>query len=72
MAKAAHDTAAARGVLGRAANSDDVKLDHSLRPKSFDDYVGQAGVALSWLVAGLVAESGGRSWLHVGAHRRGG
>ncbi len=65
MAKAAHHEAAERGVLGRAANTDDVKLDHSLRPKSFDDYVGQAELVANLRVFAQAAKRRGEPLDHV-------
>ncbi|MCC7072673.1 MAG: Holliday junction branch migration DNA helicase RuvB [Deltaproteobacteria bacterium] len=66
MAKAAQsDAIATRGVLGRAANSDDVKLDHSLRPKSFDDYVGQEELVANLRVFARAAKQRGEPLDHV-------
>ena len=52
-------------MLGRAANADDVKLDHSLRPKTFDDYVGQDELVANLRVFARAARQRGEPLDHV-------
>ncbi|MBI1944339.1 MAG: Holliday junction branch migration DNA helicase RuvB [Deltaproteobacteria bacterium] len=52
-------------MLGRAANADDVKLDHSLRPKTFDDYVGQEELVANLRVFARAARQRGEPLDHV-------
>jgi Holliday junction DNA helicase RuvB len=54
-----------RGVLGRAANAEDIKLDHSLRPKTFDDYVGQPALVDNLRVFTRAAKQRGEPLDHV-------
>jgi Holliday junction DNA helicase RuvB len=54
-----------KGMLGRAANSDDLKLDHSLRPKTFDDYVGQQSLVENLRVFARAAKQRGEPLDHV-------
>ncbi|OGQ12924.1 MAG: Holliday junction DNA helicase RuvB [Deltaproteobacteria bacterium RBG_16_71_12] len=52
-------------MLGRAANADDLKLDHSLRPKTFDDYVGQEELVANLRIFARAARQRGEPLDHV-------
>jgi holliday junction DNA helicase RuvB len=54
-----------KGMLGRAANADDVKLDHSLRPRTFDDYVGQDELVANLRIFARAARQRGEPLDHV-------
>jgi Holliday junction DNA helicase RuvB len=57
--------AAARGLLQRQAGAEDQRLDHALRPKSFDDYVGQKALIENLKVFARAARQRGEPLDHV-------
>jgi Holliday junction DNA helicase RuvB len=57
--------AAARGLLQRQAGAEDQRLDHALRPKSFDDYVGQKALVENLKVFARAARKRGEPLDHV-------
>jgi holliday junction DNA helicase RuvB len=56
---------AERGLLQRDAVADDAKLDHSLRPKTFADYVGQDALKDNLQVFARAAKQRGEPLDHV-------
>jgi Holliday junction DNA helicase RuvB len=52
-------------VTGGRAMNDDVKLDHSLRPKSFDEYVGQAALVENLRIFARAAQQRGEPLDHI-------
>ena len=57
--------ASARGLLQRQAGAEDQRLDHALRPKSFDDYVGQKALVENLKVFARAARMRGEPLDHV-------
>jgi Holliday junction DNA helicase RuvB len=57
--------AGARGLLQRQAGAEDQRLDHALRPKSFDDYVGQKALVENLKVFARAARQRGEPLDHV-------
>jgi Holliday junction DNA helicase RuvB len=58
-------SAPTRGLLQRQAGVDELKLDHALRPKSFDDYVGQKSLVENLKVFARAARQRGEPLDHV-------
>jgi Holliday junction DNA helicase RuvB len=56
---------ATRGLLQRQAGVEDQRLDHALRPKSFDDYVGQKALVENLKVFARAARQRGEPLDHV-------
>jgi Holliday junction DNA helicase RuvB len=56
---------AARGLLQRQAGAEDQRLDHALRPKSFEDYVGQKALVENLKVFARAARQRGEPLDHV-------
>jgi Holliday junction DNA helicase RuvB len=54
-----------RGLLQRQAGADDQRLDHALRPKSFDDYVGQRALVENLKVFARAARQRGEPLDHI-------
>ena len=61
----ASKTAETRGLLQRQAGVDELKLDNALRPKSFDDYVGQRALKENLQVFARAAKQRGEPLDHV-------
>jgi holliday junction DNA helicase RuvB len=56
---------AGRGVIGPERGSDDARLDSSLRPRNFDDYVGQKPLVANLKVFGQAAKARGEPLDHI-------